>query len=107
MAEPLAPLVTVSHATELDACQLQPVAAATDTLPVPAVLGAGALVGVTVYVHVRPAWLTLKGCPAMVRLADRDDVDVFAATLKTTEPLPVPDAPFVTLSHCALLVAVH
>ena len=62
-------------------CQLQPVAAATDTLPVPAVLGAGALVGVTVYVHVSPDCVTLNVCPAMVKIAERDDVEVFAPTL--------------------------
>jgi hypothetical protein len=32
---------------------------------------------------------------------------VLAATLNPTGPLPVPDAPDVTVNHGALLVAVH
>ena len=31
----------------------------------------------------------------------------FAAAVKVTDPLPLPDAPLVMLSHDALLVAVH
>jgi hypothetical protein len=35
------------------------------------------------------------------------EVPVFAAMLNATDPFPVPLAPDVTLSHGALLVAVH
>jgi hypothetical protein len=51
--------------------------------------------------------VTLKVCPAMVRFAEREEVEVLAATLYPTEPLPVPLAPLVSVSHAAPLVAVH
>jgi hypothetical protein len=37
----------------------------------------------------------------------RDEVDVLAATVNPTLPLPLPDAPLVTVIHAALLVAVQ
>lgn len=37
----------------------------------------------------------------------RELVPVFAVAVNATEPLPVPDAPAVTVSHVTLLVAVH
>jgi hypothetical protein len=35
----------------------------------------------------------------------RDEVEVLAATVNATVPLPLPDAPLVTVIHAALLVA--
>ena len=46
-------------------------------------------------------------CPAIVSVPLRDVVELFAAALKLTVPLPEPLAPAVTVSQLALLVAVH
>ena len=37
----------------------------------------------------------------------RDEVEVLAATVNATLPLPLPDAPLVTVIHAALLVVVQ
>jgi hypothetical protein len=52
------------------------------------------------------AWLTVNVCPPMVIVAVLAAV-VFASAENCTVPFPVPVAPDVTLSHCALLAAVH
>ena len=57
--------------------------------------------------HEVPVWVTVNVLPAIVSVPVRDDVDVFAAALKLTEPLPEPDAPAVIVNHAALLTAVH
>ena len=57
--------------------------------------------------HVSVAWFTVKLCPAIVNVADRAVVPVFAATLNATEPLPVPLAPLVIVTHVTGLVAVQ
>jgi hypothetical protein len=51
--------------------------------------------------------VTVNVLPAIVMVPVRDDVDVLAATLKATVPLPVPLAPLVIASQAALLVAVQ
>ena len=43
----------------------------------------------------------------MVAVPVRADVAVLAATDRATVPLPLPLAPLVTVSHDAVLVAVH
>jgi hypothetical protein len=50
--------------------------------------------------------LTVNVCVAIVIVPARA-VPVFAATLKPTVPLPVPEAPLVTVIHGAPLTAVH
>jgi len=50
--------------------------------------------------------VTLNVCVAIITMPVRA-APVFAATLKPTTPLPVPAAPDVTVSHTALLTAVH
>ncbi len=45
--DPLAPLLIVIHETELDAVHVHPEADVTDTVPVPAPVGADAVVGLT------------------------------------------------------------
>lgn len=45
--------------------------------------------------------------PAIVRFAERPDVDVFAATVYPTLPFPLPLAPLVIVIHETGLVAVH
>ena len=54
-----------------------------------------------------PAWVTVNVLPAIVSVPVRPVVDVFAADVKLTVPLPVPAAPAVTVIHAALLTAVH
>ena len=82
MPLPDTPAVTVSHASLLTAVQLQPVPAVTVTEPVVAtdVLRFDE-VGAMVKVHGAPAWVTVKVCPAIVRVPVREEVLVLAATL--------------------------
>jgi len=54
-----------------------------------------------------PLCVTLKVCPATVKLPDRWLVDVFAAAEYLTEPVPVPLAPEVTVIQLVLLAAVQ
>ena len=54
----------------------------------------------------KAAWFTVNVSPAMVTVPLRAP-PVLAAMLTPTEPLPVPDAPDVTVIHGAPLVAVH
>jgi hypothetical protein len=49
----------------------------------------------------------VKVCPAIVSVAVRAAVLVLADALNATAPAPVPLAPDVTVSHDALLLAVH
>jgi len=49
---------------------------------------------------------TVKVCPPIVNVPVRAAA-VFAATPNATAPLPVPDAPLVTVNHGALARAVH
>jgi hypothetical protein len=49
----------------------------------------------------------VKDLPATVSVAEREDEDVFAATVNATVPLPLPLAPDVIVIHVALLVAAH
>jgi hypothetical protein len=50
--------------------------------------------------------LTVNVCPAIVTVPARA-APVFAAMLIPTEPLPVPEAPDVTVIHGAALTDVH
>jgi hypothetical protein len=79
--EPDAPFVIVIHDAELEAVQLHPDAEVTETLPVPELFGAFALVGVTEKLQGTPAWDTVNVCPAIVSVPVRFDVEVFAATV--------------------------
>jgi hypothetical protein len=59
--------------------------------------------------QVIPACVTVSVIPAIVRVPVRGVVDVFAATLNVTPPLPdvFGPPPAVTVIHEALLVAPH
>ena len=57
--------------------------------------------------HAAPACVTVNVMPATLSVPVRDAVDVFAVAEKFTVPLPLPDAPAVTVSHEAPLAAVH
>jgi hypothetical protein len=60
------------------------------------------------YVHgaTNASWFTVNVWPAIVTVPALA-APVFAAMLMPTEPLPVPDAPAVTVIHGAPLAAVH
>lgn len=53
-----------------------------------------------------PACDTVNGCPAMVTVPERAAAG-FGAIVTPTAPLPVPDAPLVTVNQGAFDVAVH
>ena len=57
--------------------------------------------------QVTPASVTVKVWPAIVTVPVRLVDPVFAATLSETVPLPLPDAPAVTVIHASLLTAVQ
>jgi hypothetical protein len=58
-------------------------------------------------VHGAAAWVTVKTCPPAVSVADRVLVVVLAATENDAAPLPLPVPGACTVSHDALLLAVH
>jgi hypothetical protein len=107
LPDPL-PVPRVTHAALLDADHAHPAVVVTATVPVPPALANDWLVGEMLKAQLgAAAWVTVKVCPATVSVADRVDVDVFAAAVKLTEPLPEPVAPAVIVTHPALLAAVH
>lgn len=63
--------------------------------------------GDTVYTQEGAACETVKVCPPIVRVADRDDPVVFASTVNATLPLPLPLAPDVIVTHAADVEAVQ
>ena len=106
--EPLGPEKIVIHESLDTACQRQPAAAVTSIVPLPPMLAMDADVGEIVASHDEaPACDTVNACPATVTVPVRGDDELFASTLNATVPLPVPDAPAVTVTHVTLLVAVH
>lgn len=64
-------------------------------------------VGESEVVQETPAWVSVKVCPAIVRVPVRTLVEVFGVTSQVTVPLPVPDFPDTMVSHVAVLVAVQ
>jgi len=101
---PLAPDVIEIHEAELEAVQLHDAAVVTATEPVVAPAATDVALGAIEKVQPAPC-VTVNVCPAIVSVADRCAVVVFAATEYETVPLPLPAAPAVTVSHEALLVA--
>src|SRR5690349_8817248 len=102
---PLAPDAIVSHGVLLEAVHAQPAPAVTLTFDDPPAAGIVRLAGANPNEQPLP-WVTVKVCPAIVSVAERDP-PVVAAALYATVPLPVPLAPDVIVSHDALLVAVQ
>jgi hypothetical protein len=107
LPDPPAPLLTVNHDALLAAVQLHPAGAVTVTEPVPPAAGIVNTPVDSVYVHDAPACVTATVFPATVRVALRDEVAVFAEAATFNVPLPDPLPPLVTVSHVALLAAVH
>ena len=93
--EPVAEPVRESQLTELLDVQAQPAVVVTEMVPDVALADVSIEVGDTVNVHAE-ASLTTKMRPPIVRKPLRANVEVFAAALKLTVPLPVPLAPDVT-----------
>ena len=112
---PLAPAVIVIHdGALLTAVHAHvPPAVTAIVVPAPPAAAIDSLVGAIVLVQLggggggAAAWLTVKVWPAMVIVPVRA-APVFAATVKLTDPGPVPLAPAVIVIHDgALLTAVH
>jgi hypothetical protein len=111
---PDAPLATVSHETLAEAVQAHVSAEAVTVVdPVPPVSETDCAFGAIANVHggggggAAAAWVTVNVFPAATIVADWVDVAVLATTVKATVPLPVPDAPDVSLIHATLVDAVH
>jgi hypothetical protein len=103
---PVAPVVTVIHELLLVAVHAQPFAVKTETeKPFPPPAATDCEGGLSEKEH-GAAWLTVNVSPAIVSVPVRA-MPVFAATLYPTDPLPLPLLPEVTVSHEALLLAVH
>ena len=73
--------VQVSHAALLDGVHAHPAPAVTVNVPLAPVAAADALAGEMVYVHDAAACVTVKVCPAMLKLPVREVVAVLAATV--------------------------
>lgn len=103
------PPANASHETGLLAVQLHPVLVVIVSDPLPPATGRLRAPGATTNVQVvAPAWLTVKLCPAIVSVADRDPVPVLAAAVNPTDPLPLPLAPVIVIhDDDSLAVQVH
>ena len=101
-----APVTVIQFTGELPD-HAQPDWVATASVPPPPAAEMVTDPGVTVYEHAAAAWFTVKVFPAIVTVAERAIVTVFAATLKPVDPEPVPLAPLVTVTHPAPLTDVQ
>ena len=104
---PLPDPLTVIHDTGLDALHVQPPWVVTVMVPVSVEPAAVNDVGDTVYEQLAPACETVKDLPAMVSVTERAVVDVLAATVKPTLPVPLPVAPLVIVTQLCGLDAVQ
>jgi hypothetical protein len=78
---PLVPDVIVIQVAVVDAVQLQPSLAVTDTVSVIASGPIARLAGSRLKLHARPAWLMKNVRPAIVNVVDRAEAVVLAATV--------------------------
>lgn len=107
LPEPLAPLAIVSQVAPSVAVHAHPVPAVTDTEPLPPAAGMLCVGADAAYVQAVPACVIVTIRPAAVSVALRAVVEVFAAAVKATVPVPVPLAPLVMVNQVAESVAVH
>jgi hypothetical protein len=107
LPEPLAPAVIVIQVALLAAVHAQPVAAVTLVDEGPPLPPIDRVAGEIAGVHAAAASLTVNVLPPIVSVPLREVVDGFAAALNATDPLPLPDAPDVTVNQLSLLAAVH
>jgi hypothetical protein len=96
---------TVIQDAELDTVHAHPAPVVTAIVPVPPEALSVSEAGLTENVQAVPDCVTVNVCPAIVRVAEREAVVVFAATVKPTLPGPLPVAPLVMVTHEAPLVA--
>jgi hypothetical protein len=102
---PLPPDVILNQEALLIALQLQ--AEVTLAELDPAAAGRFRVVGLTLYVHELPPWMTVSVSSAIVKMPVRDTEVGFTATVKPTVPLPLPLVPEVMVTQATLLVEVH
>ena len=94
----------VIHDTVGTAVHVQPgLLVVTLNVPVPPLGSKSPVVGESVIVQPL-SWLTVNVCPAIVKVPVLAK-PAFAAIVKFTVPLPLPDAPLVIVYHEALAVA--
>jgi hypothetical protein len=98
--------VTVIQDVLVDEAHVQPVSVSTVNVPVAPAAAGVKVNGLTTNVHGADC-VTVKVFVAIVRIALRAAVVVFAATLKLIVPLAEPLAPPVAVTQLAPLVAVH
>jgi hypothetical protein len=77
---PDAPLSTVIHDTPEIAAHEHPPGTVMSTLPFPPADAMFCELGVSAASHAAPAWVTTKGCPATVIVAERELLSLLAAT---------------------------
>jgi hypothetical protein len=106
---PVAPAVTVNQLVLLlTAVQEHPLGDVTVVDPVPPPARTDCDAGERLTVHGAAAWFTVNVCPPIVSVPARVVPLGFAAALKLTAPLPLPEAPAVMVSQLwLLLTAVH
>ena len=97
----------VIHEVLLVAVHEHPPVAVTDTLPLVWLYGADTLVGEMAGEQATPACVTVAVWPAIVTEPIRCVPVGLAAIESTTAPLPLPDAPLVTVIHESALTAVQ
>jgi hypothetical protein len=107
LPEPDAPAVIVTHPALLAAVHEQPAVVVTATVPEPPAAAKDWLAGEILNAQLAPACVTVNVLPATVNVPVRGVVAVVAAAVKLTDPLPVPLAPALIVSHATLLVADH
>ena len=98
---------SVIHVGVPELVHVHPAEVVTVIVPVPPGCGGVNDRGATVKLHAAPFWVTVNVLPAIVRLAVRWVIAVLGATVTTTVPLPLPEAPDVTVSQEVPLVAVQ
>jgi hypothetical protein len=103
---PEGPLVIVSHGALLEAVQPHHDPVVTATVALPPAAGNEMLDGDSATAQAAAGSAIVSGCPAMVAVELRAP-PALAAALNVTVPLPVPDAPPVTVTHESGSVAVH
>jgi hypothetical protein len=101
--------VTEIHDAPGVAVHGQPAGAVTWLVSSPVVMHGANSIGATVYWHAptSPTWTTEKGWPAALMVPVLPAGWSLRATAKVMVPLPVPEAPPVTVTHGESLAAVH
>lgn len=101
------PTVSVTHDCVVDAVQSHPACVVTVNVPVVPPPGIVTSDGVTENEQDGLGSETTNDCPAIVNVADRAAVVVFAAAVKLIEPEPDRPVPFEMVTHDAPLVALQ